>query len=84
MRIERVLGMIVVNGMNGASKQEKALRLADAGFSRVEIADVLGTTVCTVGLQLYRTGWRRRNAAARNSSSVRARARSLPRRRRAR
>lgn len=53
-RSDRLLALIMLDGMGGAPKQEKALRLARVGFTPAEIASLLGTRVATVNLQLYR------------------------------
>jgi len=46
--------------MKGASKQEKAIQLNLAGFSNVEIADILGTSGAVVAQLLYESRKSRR------------------------
>ena len=61
-RIERLLALILLQNMKKASAQEKAVHLSIAGFTNVEIADLLQTTAAVVAQHLYasRKG-RRRN-----------------------
>jgi predicted transcriptional regulator len=41
--------------MKGATQSEKAHQLSVAGFTNVEIADILGTTAAVVSQYLYVT-----------------------------
>ncbi len=52
-RIERLLALILLNQMKGASQREKALQLSLAGFSNIEIANMLETTTAVVSQVLY-------------------------------
>ncbi len=52
-RLERLLGLLLLHGMKGMSQQEKAHQLNLAGFSNVEIADLLETSAQTVAQHLY-------------------------------
>jgi hypothetical protein len=52
-RIERVLALLLLQGMKGVSQQEKAHQLSVAGFSNVEIADLLETSAQVVSQHLY-------------------------------
>ncbi len=52
-RIERLLALILIGQMKGTSTKEKASRLSIAGFSNVEIADILQTTSSFVAHALY-------------------------------
>jgi len=52
-RSERLLALILLNQMKGSSQREKALQLSVAGFSNIEIADMLQTTAAVVSQSLY-------------------------------
>jgi len=52
-RMERLLALSLVQNMKGATQAEKALQLSMAGFTNVEIADLLGTTAAVVSQNLY-------------------------------
>jgi DNA-binding CsgD family transcriptional regulator len=52
-RIERLLGLLVVQNMKSASQREKAAQLSIAGFTNIEIADLLGTTAQVIAQHLY-------------------------------
>jgi len=52
-RIERLLALILLNQMKGAPQREKVIQLNIAGFSNVEIADILETTNALVSQSLY-------------------------------
>ena len=52
-RTERLLALILLQQMKGASQQDKVLVLNLAGFSNVEIADILQTTSAVVSQSLY-------------------------------
>ncbi len=52
-RVERLLALILLAQMKGATQREKVHQLNLAGFSNVEIADVLGTTPAVVSQSLY-------------------------------
>ncbi len=71
-RLERLLALLLLRQLNDAPQHEKITQLSLAGFSNVEIADLLETTSAVVGQVLYA---RRRDAAKR-----RARPRREPRR----
>ena len=62
-RTERLLGLILLQQMKGASQRDKIVQLSVAGFTHTEIADLLQTTAAVVSQSLYtarRTGRRRR------------------------
>ncbi len=63
-RAERLLATILLELMKGASQREKALRLSLAGFTNVEIADLLQTSAQVVAQHLYtsRKGVRRKRS----------------------
>jgi len=52
-RIERLLALLLVQSMKGATMAEKAAQLSVAGFTAVEIADVLNTRAPVVHQLLY-------------------------------
>ena len=52
-RIERLLALILLNQMKGATRQKKVTQLNLAGFSNVEIANMLETTSASVSQALY-------------------------------
>lgn len=52
-RVERLLGLLLLHSMKGSSQQEKAHQLSLAGFSNVEIADLLETRAQVVAQHLY-------------------------------
>lgn len=52
-RIERLLAVLVIHGMKGATQADKALQLSLAGFTNVEIGDLLQTTQAVIAQNLY-------------------------------
>ena len=52
-RNERLLALILLHQMKGSSQQEKISQLNMAGFTNVEIADLLQTTSAVVAQVLY-------------------------------
>jgi hypothetical protein len=52
-RIERLLGLLLLQAMKGTSQQEKAHQLNLAGFSNVEIADLLETSGQVIAQHVY-------------------------------
>jgi DNA-directed RNA polymerase specialized sigma24 family protein len=52
-RTERLLALILVQTMGGASQQKKIVQLSVAGFTNTEIADLLETTTAVVATSLY-------------------------------
>jgi DNA-directed RNA polymerase specialized sigma24 family protein len=52
-RTERILALVLVNQMKGASQREKIIQLNLAGFTNVEIADILQTKSAVVAQELY-------------------------------
>jgi DNA-directed RNA polymerase specialized sigma24 family protein len=54
-RSEKILALLLLQGMNGATQAEKAAQLSVAGFTAVEIADLLGTNAAVVHQHLYTT-----------------------------
>lgn len=52
-RIERLLALLLLQNMKGATQAEKAVQLSIAGFTAVEIADMLDTKAGVVRQLLY-------------------------------
>jgi DNA-directed RNA polymerase specialized sigma24 family protein len=52
-REERLLAAILLQLMKGSSQREKVLQLNAAGFSNVEVADLLGMKAGGVAQTLY-------------------------------
>ena len=52
-RVERLLALLLIQNMKTANTGAKARELSIAGFTNVEIADMLGTTAAVIGQSLY-------------------------------
>jgi predicted transcriptional regulator len=52
-RIERLLALLLIQNMKPAKTAAKARELSIAGFTNVEIADILGTTAAVISQSLY-------------------------------
>ena len=52
-RTERLLALVLLQGMKGMTQAEKALQLSVAGFTAVEIADLLNTNTAVIHQHLY-------------------------------
>lgn len=52
-RTEKILALLLLQGMKGATQAEKAVQLSVAGFTAVEIADLLETNAAVVHQHLY-------------------------------
>jgi DNA-directed RNA polymerase specialized sigma24 family protein len=52
-RTEGLLAILVMQSLKDASQIDKIVMLSRAGFSNVEIADLLGTNAGTVASSLY-------------------------------
>lgn len=52
-RVERLLALLLIQNMKTANTAAKAEGLSIAGFTNVEIADILGTTAAVVAQSLY-------------------------------
>jgi hypothetical protein len=71
-RSERILALLLLQQMKGGTMKEKAVQLSLAGFSNLEIADIVQTTPSVVAQLLYEsrktrsrvTGSRRRHRKA--------------------
>jgi len=51
-RIEKLLALLLLDQMGSSTQEEKAAKLSIAGFSNIEIADILETTTGTVATRL--------------------------------
>jgi DNA-binding CsgD family transcriptional regulator len=52
-RIEKLLVALLLHSMKGATQREKAVQLSVAGFSNVEIGDLLQTSAAVIAQYLY-------------------------------
>jgi predicted transcriptional regulator len=52
-RTEKLLALLLLQSMKGATQAEKAVELSTAGFTAVEIADLLDTRAAVVHQYLY-------------------------------
>ncbi|HCR71847.1 MAG TPA: hypothetical protein DIW23_10420 [Anaerolineae bacterium] len=52
-RVERLLALILLNQMKGESQRDKAVQLNLAGFSNLEIANILETNSAVIAQVLY-------------------------------
>jgi DNA-binding CsgD family transcriptional regulator len=52
-RTEKILALLLLQGMKGSTQAEKAVQLSVAGFTAVEIADLLETSAAVVHQHLY-------------------------------
>lgn len=52
-RVERLLALLLLNSLKGATTGEKAYQLNLAGFANVEIADLLETTAASASQAVY-------------------------------
>ena len=52
-RIEKLLALLLIQNMKGATKADKAHQLSVAGFTPVEIADMLDTRAAAVHQLLH-------------------------------
>lgn len=69
-RTERLLALVLVQGMKGSTQRDKALALNRAGFSNVEIADLLGTTSATVSASLYQAKSPKKSTSGKKSTAA--------------
>jgi hypothetical protein len=69
-RTERLLALILLNQMKGASLKEKILQLNLAGFTNIEIADIVQTSGPVVSQLLYEARKNKGKSPARKSSKV--------------
>jgi len=61
-RVERLLALLLIQNMKSANMATKAKELSIAGFTNVEIADILGTTAAVIGQSLYAARKGKKNA----------------------
>lgn len=52
-RIERLLALVLLQNMKTANIADKAMQLSIAGFTNVEIADLLQTKAAVINQSLY-------------------------------
>ncbi len=52
-RTEKILALLLLQGMKAATQAEKAVQLSVAGFTAAEIADLLKTNAAVVHQHLY-------------------------------
>jgi len=52
-RTERILALLLLQGMKGSTQAQKAVQLNVAGFTAAEIADLLETSSAVVHTYLY-------------------------------
>lgn len=52
-RAEQILALLLLQSMKGATQAEKAVQLSVAGFTAVEIADLLQTNAAVIHQHLY-------------------------------
>jgi hypothetical protein len=71
-RAEKILALLLLNTMKPASQQDKIVQLSLAGFSNLEIANLLQTTAAVVAQSLY-TARRTRPRAKAGTQKARAR-----------
>ena len=67
-RMEKVLALLLLRNMGSSSQGEKITQLSLAGFSNMEIADLLQTTSQVVAQSLYAA--RQSRAKRRNRGKV--------------
>ncbi len=73
-RSEHLLALVLLHMMKDEPQRDKILQLNVAGFSNLEIADLLQTTAAVVSQSLYeaRQGKGRRSGITKKSSRSRA------------
>lgn len=59
-RTERILALLLLQGMKGATQAQKAVALNIAGFTAAEIADLLETSTAVIHTHLYEARKKRR------------------------
>jgi len=67
-RSERLLALILLNQMKGVPQRDKINQLSLAGFTNVEIADLLQTTSAVVSQVLYEARKSSRKTGTRKTS----------------
>jgi len=59
-RVERLLALLLIHTMKGATQAEKAIQLSVAGFTNVEISNLLETSQGVVAQYRYAARKKRR------------------------
>lgn len=72
-RVERLLALALLNQMKGSSQRDKVLQLSLAGFTNIEIADLLQTTSALVAQALYKGRRKAKSKASKKKSRRRKR-----------
>jgi len=52
-KLEKILALLLLNSLKGSTVGEKAYQLSLAGFTNIEIADLLETTTGAIGQSIY-------------------------------
>jgi hypothetical protein len=52
-RTEKILALLLLQNMKSATQAEKAVQLSVAGFTAIEIADLLETNAAVIHQHLY-------------------------------
>ena len=52
-RIERLLALILIEALKNSSQKEKVWKLNQAGFSNIEIAELLDTKPAVIATNIY-------------------------------
>lgn len=60
-RAEKILALLLLQGMKGEAQSEKALQLSMAGFTAVEIADLLDISAAVIHQNLYEKRRKKKN-----------------------
>lgn len=71
-RIERLLALVLLSQMKGSSLKDKALQLNLAGFTNVEIADMIQTNSATVSQLLYEARKKGKSSASAKKKPTKA------------
>ena len=69
--VERLLALLVLEQLEGASDRERAVKLSSAGLSISEIAELLGTTNQVVSQHLYSAKTKRKKKSRRKTTKKR-------------
>lgn len=69
-RLERILALLLLSTLKDASQREKVVQLSLAGFSNLEIADLLGTSTAVVATSRH---YARKTRARRKAQTAKRR-----------
>lgn len=72
-RLERLLALNLLHSLKSSPQQEKIVQLSVAGFSNLEIANLLQTTTAVVSQSLYTA---RKHKPTRSKSARKSKSRS--------